>query len=98
MPTRTYLSLRLLKPEAATTLLKAVLHLSPTRTSLRYAPCTSATPRDMICALAHGGRNQERLGRVMIKRDGSSDATEALKECVRRLYTQAYHLLRRDSK
>ncbi|WMV45121.1 hypothetical protein MTR67_038506 [Solanum verrucosum] len=39
---------------------------------------------------------QDRLGRVMIEPDGSSwhpakDVGRALKDCVRRLYTQAYH-------
>ncbi|WMV41490.1 hypothetical protein MTR67_034875 [Solanum verrucosum] len=39
---------------------------------------------------------KDRLGRVMIDPDGSSwhpvkDAARALKDCVRRLYTQAYH-------
>ncbi|KAG5598973.1 hypothetical protein H5410_030343 [Solanum commersonii] len=52
----------------------------------------SATPHDR-CLSALGGR---RLGRVMIEPDGSSwhpakDAARVLKECVRRLYTQAYH-------
>ncbi|KAH0679486.1 hypothetical protein KY284_020571 [Solanum tuberosum] len=40
--------------------------------------------------------DKDRLGRVMIEPDGSSwhlakDAARALKDCVRRLYTQAYH-------
>ncbi|WMV07617.1 hypothetical protein MTR67_001002 [Solanum verrucosum] len=54
----------------------------------------SATPDDMMPSLATG--QKDRLGRVMIKSDGSSwhpakDAARALKDCVRRLYTQAYH-------
>ncbi|WMV38002.1 hypothetical protein MTR67_031387 [Solanum verrucosum] len=54
----------------------------------------SATPHDTMYALAPGQKN--RLGRVMIEPDGSSwhpakDASRALKECVRKLYTQAYH-------
>ncbi|WMV60316.1 hypothetical protein MTR67_053701 [Solanum verrucosum] len=54
----------------------------------------SATPHDTMSALAPG--QKDRLGRVMIEPDGSSwhpakDAARALKECVRRLYTQAYH-------
>ncbi|WMV46837.1 hypothetical protein MTR67_040222 [Solanum verrucosum] len=54
----------------------------------------SATPHDTMYALALG--QKDRLGRVMIKPDVSSwhpakDAARALKECVRRLYTQAYH-------
>ncbi|WMV14223.1 hypothetical protein MTR67_007608 [Solanum verrucosum] len=54
----------------------------------------SATPHDTMSALALG--QKDRLGRVMIELDGSSwhptkDAARALKECVRRLYTQAYH-------
>ncbi|KAL3334190.1 hypothetical protein AABB24_030774 [Solanum stoloniferum] len=47
-----------------------------------------------MSALALG--QKDKLGRVMIEPDGSSwypakDAARALKECVRRLYTQAYH-------
>ncbi|WMV33182.1 hypothetical protein MTR67_026567 [Solanum verrucosum] len=54
----------------------------------------SATPHDTMSALAPG--QKDRLGRVMIEPDGSSwhpakDAARALKECVRKLYTQAYH-------
>ncbi|WMV28728.1 hypothetical protein MTR67_022113 [Solanum verrucosum] len=54
----------------------------------------SATPHDTMSALAHG--QKDRLGRVMIEPDRSSwypakDAARALKKCVRRLYTQAYH-------
>ncbi|WMV07145.1 hypothetical protein MTR67_000530 [Solanum verrucosum] len=54
----------------------------------------SATPHDTMSALAPG--HKDRLGRVMIESDGSSwhpakDVARALKECVRRLYTQAYH-------
>ncbi|KAG5601019.1 hypothetical protein H5410_032389 [Solanum commersonii] len=54
----------------------------------------SATPHDTMSALAPS--QNDRLGRVMIKPDGSSwhrakNAARALKECVRRLYTQAYH-------
>ncbi|WMV29261.1 hypothetical protein MTR67_022646 [Solanum verrucosum] len=54
----------------------------------------SATPHDTMYALASG--QKDRLGRVMIEPDGSSwhpanDVAQALKECVRRLYTQAYH-------
>ncbi|KAG5598970.1 hypothetical protein H5410_030340 [Solanum commersonii] len=54
----------------------------------------SATPHDTMSALAPG--QKDRLGRVMIKPDGSSwhpakDVARVLKECVRRLYTQAYH-------
>ncbi|WMV50904.1 hypothetical protein MTR67_044289 [Solanum verrucosum] len=54
----------------------------------------SATPHDTMSALAPGQKG--RLGRVMIEPDGSSwhpakDAARALKECVRKLYTQAYH-------
>uniref|UniRef100_M1DC81 Uncharacterized protein n=1 Tax=Solanum tuberosum TaxID=4113 RepID=M1DC81_SOLTU len=54
----------------------------------------SATPHDTMFALAPG--QKDKLGRVMIEPDGSSwhpakDAVRALKECVRRLYTQAYH-------
>ncbi|WMV19338.1 hypothetical protein MTR67_012723 [Solanum verrucosum] len=54
----------------------------------------SATPHDTMPALAPG--QKDRLGRVMIEPDGSSwhpakDAAQALKECVRKLYTQAYH-------
>ncbi|WMV29013.1 hypothetical protein MTR67_022398 [Solanum verrucosum] len=53
-----------------------------------------ATPDDERPALAP--RQKDRLGRVMIESDGSSwnpakDAAQALKECVRRLFTQAYH-------
>ncbi|WMV08696.1 hypothetical protein MTR67_002081 [Solanum verrucosum] len=58
------------------------------------AAAPSATPHDMMSALALG--KKDRLGRVMIEPDGSSwhpvkDAAWALKECVRKLYTQAYH-------
>ncbi|WMV29454.1 hypothetical protein MTR67_022839 [Solanum verrucosum] len=54
----------------------------------------SATPHDTMSALAPS--QKDRLGRVIIELDGSSwhpakDAARALKECVRRLYTQAYH-------
>ncbi|KAG5596133.1 hypothetical protein H5410_037365 [Solanum commersonii] len=54
----------------------------------------SATPHDTMSALAPG--QKDRLGRVMIERDGSSwhpakDAARALEEYVRRLYTQAYY-------
>ncbi|WMV50645.1 hypothetical protein MTR67_044030, partial [Solanum verrucosum] len=54
----------------------------------------SATPDDEMSALAPGQKN--RLGRAMIESDGSlwnhaKDAARALKECVRRLFTQAYH-------
>ncbi|WMV32573.1 hypothetical protein MTR67_025958 [Solanum verrucosum] len=54
----------------------------------------SATPHDTMSTLAPG--QKDRLGRVMIELDGSSwhptkDAARALKECVRRLYTQVYH-------
>ncbi|WMV33614.1 hypothetical protein MTR67_026999 [Solanum verrucosum] len=54
----------------------------------------SATPHDIMSALAPG--QNDRLGRVMIEPDGSSwhpatDAAQTLKECVRRLYTHAYH-------
>ncbi|WMV59478.1 hypothetical protein MTR67_052863 [Solanum verrucosum] len=54
----------------------------------------SATPHDTMSTLAPGQKN--RLGRVMIEPDGSSwhpakNAARALKECVRRLYTQAHH-------
>ncbi|WMV41800.1 hypothetical protein MTR67_035185 [Solanum verrucosum] len=55
-------------------------------------PC--ATPDDNMSALAPG--QKDKLGRVMIEPDGSSwhlakDAARAYKDCVRRLYTQAYH-------
>ncbi|KAG5576927.1 hypothetical protein H5410_057061 [Solanum commersonii] len=54
----------------------------------------SATPNDMMSALAPG--QKDKLGIVMIESDGSSwhpakDVTRALKDCVRRLYTHAYH-------
>ncbi|WMV30332.1 hypothetical protein MTR67_023717 [Solanum verrucosum] len=54
----------------------------------------SATPHDTMSALTPG--QKDRLGRVMIEPDGSSwhsakDAARALKECVRKLYTQVYH-------
>ncbi|WMV30776.1 hypothetical protein MTR67_024161 [Solanum verrucosum] len=54
----------------------------------------SATPHDTMSALAPG--QKDKLGRVMIESDGSSwhlakDVARALKECVRRLYTQAYY-------
>ncbi|WMV37836.1 hypothetical protein MTR67_031221 [Solanum verrucosum] len=54
----------------------------------------SATPHNTMSALPPG--QKDRLGRVMIEPDGSSwhlakDAARALKKCVRRLYTQAYH-------
>ncbi|WMV07441.1 hypothetical protein MTR67_000826 [Solanum verrucosum] len=54
----------------------------------------SATSHDTMSALAPG--QKDRLGRVMIEPDGSSwhpakDAAWALKECVRKLYAQAYH-------
>ncbi|KAG5572245.1 hypothetical protein H5410_062011 [Solanum commersonii] len=54
----------------------------------------SATPHDTMSALAPG--HKDRLGRVLIEPDGSSwhpakDAAQTLKECVRRLYRQAYH-------
>ncbi|WMV58372.1 hypothetical protein MTR67_051757, partial [Solanum verrucosum] len=54
----------------------------------------SATPDDTMPALAPG--QKDRLGRVMIEPDRSSwhpvkDAARDLKDCVRRLYTQAYH-------
>ncbi|WMV34144.1 hypothetical protein MTR67_027529 [Solanum verrucosum] len=54
----------------------------------------SATPHDTMFALAPG--QKDILGRVMIEPDRSSwhpakDAARALKECVRRLYTEAYH-------
>ncbi|WMV37314.1 hypothetical protein MTR67_030699, partial [Solanum verrucosum] len=63
--------------------------VSPSSTST-----PSATPDDTMPALAPGQR--DRLGRVMIEPDGSSwnpakDAARALKDCVRRLYTHAYH-------
>ncbi|KAH0636603.1 hypothetical protein KY289_036518 [Solanum tuberosum] len=63
--------------------------VSPSSTST-----PSATPDDTMPALAPGQKG--RLGRVMIEPDGSSwhpakDAARALKDCVRRLYTQAYH-------
>ncbi|KAG5595272.1 hypothetical protein H5410_036504 [Solanum commersonii] len=53
----------------------------------------SATPNEML-PLVPG--QKDRLGRVMIEPDGSSwhpakDVARALKHCVRRLYTQAYH-------
>ncbi|WMV41520.1 hypothetical protein MTR67_034905, partial [Solanum verrucosum] len=53
----------------------------------------SATPDEML-PLVLG--QKDRLGRVMIEPDGSSwhsakDAARALKDCVRRLNTQAYH-------
>ncbi|KAG5571594.1 hypothetical protein H5410_061360 [Solanum commersonii] len=56
----------------------------------------SATPDDTMPALAPG--QKDKLGRVMIEPDGSSwhpakDAARTLKDCVRRLYTQAYHTL-----
>ncbi|WMV33114.1 hypothetical protein MTR67_026499 [Solanum verrucosum] len=69
-------------------------------TSSTAAP--SATPHDTMSALAPG--QKIRLGKVMIEPDGSSsacfviylwhpakDTARALKECVRRLYTQAYY-------
>ncbi|WMV37879.1 hypothetical protein MTR67_031264 [Solanum verrucosum] len=64
-------------------------HVSPSSTA---AP--SATPDVAMPALAPG--QKDRLGRVMIELDGSSwhpakDAARALKDCVRRLYTHAYH-------
>ncbi|KAK4717924.1 hypothetical protein R3W88_016262 [Solanum pinnatisectum] len=54
----------------------------------------SATPADEMSALAPV--QKERLGRVMIEPDGSlwhpaKDAARALKDSVRKLYTQAYH-------
>ncbi|KAG5581388.1 hypothetical protein H5410_052015 [Solanum commersonii] len=54
----------------------------------------SATPHDTMSTLAPG--QKDRHGRVMTEPDGSSwhpakDAAWALKDCVRRLYTQAYH-------
>ncbi|KAG5611224.1 hypothetical protein H5410_022505 [Solanum commersonii] len=54
----------------------------------------SATPHDTMSALSPG--QKDRLSRVMIELDGPSwhpvkDVARALKECVRRLYTQAYH-------
>ncbi|WMV18778.1 hypothetical protein MTR67_012163 [Solanum verrucosum] len=54
----------------------------------------SATLDDTMLALAPG--QKDRLGRVMIEPDGSlwnpgKDAARALKDFVRRLYTQAYH-------
>ncbi|WMV33515.1 hypothetical protein MTR67_026900 [Solanum verrucosum] len=54
----------------------------------------SATPHDTMSTLAPG--QKDRLGRVMIEPNGSSwhpakDVARALKECVRKLYTQAYH-------
>ncbi|WMV37970.1 hypothetical protein MTR67_031355 [Solanum verrucosum] len=54
----------------------------------------SATPHYTMSALAPG--QKDRLGRVMIEPDRLSwypakDAARALKECVRRLNTQAYH-------
>uniref|UniRef100_M1AUA2 Uncharacterized protein n=1 Tax=Solanum tuberosum TaxID=4113 RepID=M1AUA2_SOLTU len=59
--------------------------------------CTSrpsAKPDDEMPALAPG--QKDRLGRVMIEPNGSSwhpakDVAPNLKDCVRRLYTQAYH-------
>ncbi|KAG5596099.1 hypothetical protein H5410_037331 [Solanum commersonii] len=53
----------------------------------------SATPDEMF-PLVPG--QKDRLGRVMIEPDRSSwhtakDATHALKDCIRRLHTQAYH-------
>ncbi|WMV50749.1 hypothetical protein MTR67_044134, partial [Solanum verrucosum] len=53
----------------------------------------SATPDDEMPALAPG--QKDRLDRVMIEPDGSSwrpakEAAQALKDCVRRLHTQAY--------
>ncbi|WMV10115.1 hypothetical protein MTR67_003500 [Solanum verrucosum] len=61
-------------------------------TSSTVAP--SATPDDEMPAIALGLK--DRLDRVMIEPDGSSwhlakDATRDLKDCVRRLYIQAYH-------
>ncbi|KAG5600488.1 hypothetical protein H5410_031858 [Solanum commersonii] len=58
------------------------------------AATPSAIPDDTMSALAPG--QKDRLGRVMIQPDGSSwhlvkDFARALKNCVRRLYTQAYH-------
>ncbi|KAG5632074.1 hypothetical protein H5410_003791 [Solanum commersonii] len=60
--------------------------------AMAAAPC--ATPHYTMFALAPS--QKDRLGRVMIELDGSSwnpakDAARALKECVGRLYTQAYH-------
>ncbi|WMV46034.1 hypothetical protein MTR67_039419 [Solanum verrucosum] len=54
----------------------------------------SVTPHDTMSALAPG--QKDTLGRVMIEPDRSSwypakDVARALKECVRKLYTQAYH-------
>ncbi|WMV33905.1 hypothetical protein MTR67_027290 [Solanum verrucosum] len=54
----------------------------------------SATPDDTMFALAPG--QKDRLDRVIIKPDGSSwhpakDVVRALKDYLRRLYTQAYH-------
>ncbi|WMV55686.1 hypothetical protein MTR67_049071, partial [Solanum verrucosum] len=54
----------------------------------------SATPDDEMPAPTPG--QKDRLGRVMIEPDGSlwhpaKDVARALKDCVRRLYTQAYH-------
>ncbi|WMV46392.1 hypothetical protein MTR67_039777 [Solanum verrucosum] len=56
----------------------------------------SARPDNKMPALAPG--QKDRLSRVMIKPDGSSwhlakDVARALKDYVRRLYTQAYHSL-----
>ncbi|KAG5616327.1 hypothetical protein H5410_016151 [Solanum commersonii] len=63
--------------------------VSPSSTST-----PSATPDDTMPAFAPG--QKDRLGRVMIESDGSSwnpvkDVARALKDCVRRLYTHAYH-------
>ncbi|WMV19186.1 hypothetical protein MTR67_012571, partial [Solanum verrucosum] len=54
----------------------------------------SATPNDEMPPLVPD--QKDRLGRVMIELDGSSchpakDVARALKDCVKRLYTQAYH-------
>ncbi|KAG5571956.1 hypothetical protein H5410_061722 [Solanum commersonii] len=65
------------------------LGVSPSSTT---AP--SATSDDEMPALAPG--QKDRLRRVMNEPNGSSwhpakDNTRALKDCVRTLYTQAYH-------
>ncbi|WMV54932.1 hypothetical protein MTR67_048317 [Solanum verrucosum] len=62
--------------------------------STSSAATPSATLDDTMPALAPG--QKDRLGKVMIEPDGSSwhpakDVARALKDCVRRLYTQAYH-------
>ncbi|XP_015170645.1 uncharacterized protein [Solanum tuberosum] len=63
--------------------------VSPSSTTI-----PSATPDDTMPALAPG--QKDKLGRVMIELDGSSwnpakDAARTLKDCVRRVYTQAYY-------